>query len=471
MSEKTSKQIGRRDFLRLASLISGGAIMAACAPAATPAAPAAPADTAVPAAPADTAAPAAPEMPTPTTAPAAKGVVSIHATSQMAVDQLNSFGADIKDQLTAKNIDLTVYETTMSNWSEYADKVITQIAGGEQLDVIMIAIEGIPLLGIKNILVDLGPYLVADPTTDNMIKTDIAPVLTDMLKYKGKLLEIPFSWNNMVLYYNTKIMADAGITVPLHMTWDEFMQISQKVANVTGAATDRYAYNFWASGVFGWLSWFYQNDGQGYLTEDQVDSNLNNPKVAETVQFMADMVLKYKTAPNPAGWDEGGQFLAGNVVMRTCGRWCISGLLQNNFTDYDLVYQPHKSGDVLTDAGTDGWGVSSKSKNPNEAFTVAAALSGPGPSLQMTKLGGNIPALKSVADMPEFKQFGPKNTAIFYESLAGAKALQAPTNFNVIEPIVDRNLAPIWNGEISVEEGLKKAHTELQAEMDKIKGQ
>jgi multiple sugar transport system substrate-binding protein len=389
----------------------------------------------------------------------------------MPIDQLNAFGGQIKDQLAAKGITMNIYNTPVPNWSAYADNVITQIAGGDQIDVIMIAIEGIPLLGIKNILADLGPYLVADPTTQNMINTDIPSELTDMLKYKGKQLEIPFSWNNMVLYYNTKIMADAGITMPMHPTWDDFLQICQKVAHVTGAATDRYAYNFWASGVFGWESWLYMNDGQGYLTDDMADSNLNNPKVAETIQYMADLVLKYKVSPNPKGWDEQGQFLAGNVAMRTCGRWCIAGLLQNKFTDYDLVYQPHKSGSILTDAGTDGWGVCSKSKTPNEAFTVAAALSGPEISLAMTKLGGNIPALKSVAAMPEFAQYGPKNTAIFFESLSGAKALQAPTNFNIIEPLVDSNFAPIWNGEISVADGLAKAHTLLQAEMDKIKGQ
>jgi hypothetical protein len=39
---KETKQIGRRDFLKLASLVSGGAILAACAPAATAVAPAAP---------------------------------------------------------------------------------------------------------------------------------------------------------------------------------------------------------------------------------------------------------------------------------------------------------------------------------------------------------------------------------------------------------------------------------------------
>jgi multiple sugar transport system substrate-binding protein len=158
--------------------------------------------------------------------------------------------------------------------------------------------------------------------------------------------------------------------------------------------------------------------------------------------------------------------------MRTVGRWGIAGLIKNNFTDYDLTYQPHKSGNIVTVGGTDGWGVSTKTKNPNEAYAVAAALSTKGPSLEMVKLGGNIPALRSVAAMPEFTQYGPKNTKIFYESLEkGCKPLPAPINFNIIEPLVDRNLAPIWNGEVSVEAGLKKAHAELQAEMDKIKGQ
>ncbi len=447
-----TKKLGRRDFIKIASTVSAGALLAACAP--QQAATQAPA-----------AATSAPQQ-----APAAKTPVRIRAVSQMPVDQVNGFAVSIKDELTAKNIEMDIFQNPItSDWSGYADTLITQIAGGEQLDVLMIAIEGIALLGAKDILTDLTSFMDADPVTSKMVKDDIAPALTDMLKYNGKLLEIPFSWNNMVLYYNTKIMQEAGVTMPEHMTWDDFLTICQKVANVKGTANDRYAYNFWASGTFGWLSWLYMNDGQGWLTDDWKNSNLNNPKVAETIQFMADLVLKYKVAPNPKGWDEQGQFLAGNVVMRTCGRWCIGGLLQNKFTDYDLVYQPHKSGNVLTVAGTDGWGVVTKSKNPNEAFVVAAALSGPGPSLEMVKLGGNIPALRSVAEKPEFATFGPKNTKIFYESLSGAKALEAPTNFNICEPIVNKTFEPIWNGEVSVEAGLAAGHKELQAEMDKLK--
>ncbi|MBE0699498.1 MAG: hypothetical protein IH586_21455 [Anaerolineaceae bacterium] len=443
--QETSK-IGRRNFLKMASILTGSALLAACAP-----------KTATENAGSE--------------APAAKEKVVIRTTSQMAVDQVNGFASSIQEDMAAKNIQLEIFQTSMDNWAQYADKIITQIAGGEQLDVLMIAIEGVALLGVKNILYDLAQFLDADPVTAKMVKDDIAPALTDMLRYKGKLLEIPFSWNNMVMYYNTKIAQEKGVTFAEKMTWSDFLTVAQTVADVKGEATDRYAYSFWGSGFFGMCSWLYMNDGEGVLNNDWTDSNLNNPKVAESVQFLADLILKHKVAPKPAGWDEGGQFLAGNLVSRTCGRWCISGLLKSEFTDYDLVYQPHKSGPIVTVAGTDGWGVSTKTKSPNEAYTVAAALSGKGPSLEMVKLGGNIPALKSVADMAEFTQYGPKNTKIFYESLSGAKALPAPTNFNIIEPLVDRNLAPIWNGEVSVEEGLKRAHEELSAEMEKIKGQ
>lgn len=444
-----TKKFGRRDFLRAAAAATGGIVLVACAPQ-QPATEQAGAEQ-------------------PGEAPAAKGTVKIRATSSMSIDVVNQFAEILKPQLDEKSIALEMTTTQFANWSEYADKIVTQIAGGEQLDVLMIAIEGLGLLGAKNVLADLGSYLPADPETEKMIKEDIHPSLTSMLTYQGKLLEIPFSWNNMILYYNNKIMNEMGVEVPEKMTWDEFRDISKEVADVKGTAEDRYAYSFWGSSFFGMHSWLFMNDGKGFLTDDWADANCTDPKVMETLQFLADLILKDKVAPNPAGWAEQDQFIAGNLLMRTCGRWCIEGMQKNEFNDFDIVYQPHKSGDTITVAGTDGWGIATKSKNLNEAFFVAKELSGPECALAMIKLGGNIPALRSVAEKPEFLSSGPKNSKIFYDSLDGAKAVPAPTNFNIIEPLMDRHLAPIWNGEASVEDAMKAAQVELQAEMDKIK--
>jgi hypothetical protein len=57
----------------------------------------------------------------------------------------------------------------------------------------------------------------------------------------------------------------------------------------------------------------------------------------------------------------------------------------------------------------------------------------------------------------------------FYESLDFAKTVPSPTNFNIVEPILDRHYQTIWNGESTVEAALIAAHEELQAELDKLK--
>ncbi|MBK8799772.1 MAG: hypothetical protein IPM07_27260 [Anaerolineales bacterium] len=60
--------------------------------------------------------------------------------------------------------------------------------------------------------------------------------------------------------------------------------------------------------------------------------------------------------------------------------------------------------------------------------------------------------------------------SIFWESLDYAALVTSPINFNIVDPLMQRWYAKIWNGEMSVEEALAGADVELQAEMDKLKG-
>jgi multiple sugar transport system substrate-binding protein len=154
--------------------------------------------------------------------------------------------------------------------------------------------------------------------------------------------------------------------------------------------------------------------------------------------------------------------------MRTCGRWCISSSLNENFTTYDLQYQPHRAGPLRTVAGTDGWGIAGATKSPDAAWSVTKFLSNKDASIDMTTSGGNIPTLRSVAELPIFAEYGPANTAIFYESLDYAKTVPAPKNFNIVDPILNRHYQTIWNGEKSVEEALAAADAEVRVEMEKL---
>ena len=437
------RTLSRREMLRLTALATAGAAVVACSPA--------------PAATSEGGA-AAPSQ----------DAVDIIATTSMPVNTFDNSLERAADQLAGINLEVNANGWGNGGWDGYSDTLLTRIAGGEQIDVIMIAIEGLGLLSAKNVLTPLDDFLAADSAAQETLENDVHVTLREMLQVDGKQMEYPFSWNNMVTYYNTAIFEEAGIEPSAgDWTWEDFLEVCTKVARVSGSADDRYAYSFWGSGMFGMAAWYFNNDTSP-LTADWSASNLLDPKVADSLQFLADLILKHKVAPNPEGWDEGAQFLAGNLVMRTCGRWCISGLLESDFTTYDLQYQPHRAGPLKTVAGTDGWGVSTSSSSPQEAWEVVKLLSGTDASLDMVQLGGNIPALRSVAEMPEFAEYGPSNTAIFYESLDYAATVPSPTNFNIIEPILNRHYATIWNGEKSVEEALQAAHDELQPEMEKL---
>lgn len=442
----TGQGLSRRDFLRLTTMTAAGAVIAACA--------------------APTAAPAGGSGGA--SAPASEPVKVI-ATTSMPVNTFDETIKRSKDQLGNINLEVNANSWGAGGWDGYSDTLLTRIAGGEQIDVIMIAIEGLGLLSKKSVLAPLDEFLAADAPAQELLQNDVHKTLREMLQVDGKQMEYPFSWNNMVTYYNTAIFEEEGIEPPsADWSWDDFLEVSLKLAKVSGGADDRYAYSFWGSSMFGMAAWYFNNDTSP-LTPDWSASNLLDPKVAETLQFLADLILKHKVSPNPTGWNENEQLHAGHLAMRTCGRWCIGASLEAKFESYDLQYQPHRAGPLKTVAGTDGWGVSTSSKNPQEAWSVVKLLSGPDASMDMVKLGGNIPALRSVAEKPEFAEFGPANTKLFYESLDYAATVPSPTNFNIIEPILNRHYATIWNGEKSVEEALQAAHDELQPEMDKLK--
>ena len=468
-----SKKLSRRDFLRMGTLTAAGAALAGCGGGATPAPEVIKEQvevevTRVVEKEGETVIETVVEQVEVviTATPPPKEPVDIVATSQMAIDTWDNSLDRALDRFT--DINLKVTQTGMpGGWSGYADQIITQIAGGVQLDVIIIAVEGIPQLGTNNILMPHEAFIGPDPEAQEIIE-DTHELLLSMLSWEGKQLELPFSWNIMVMYFHTQIFEEKGVDPPAKdWTWDDFLATCLAIADVKGTEDDLYAYSFWGAGMFGMCAWYFVNDTSP-LTDDWKNSNMLDPKVAETLQFLADLILEHKVTPNPTGWDEWGQFHGGHLAMRTCGRWCISGSLGEGFETYDLQYQPYNSGSFRTVAGTDGWGIATMSDYPDEAWQIVKLLSGKEASIDMVQLGGNIPTLRSVAEMDVFKEYGPPNTALFYESLDYAKTVVSPPNFNIIEPILDRNYATIWSGEKTVEEVVQIAHEELQAEMDKL---
>ena len=102
---------------------------------------------------------------------------------------------------------------------------------GGEFDVVMISNYETPMWSANGWLVNLQPYINATPGYDAQ---DFLPRLRATLSHKGDLYSVPFYGESSFLMYRKDLMAKAGITMPLHPTWDQVAQIAAEMHNKNG---------------------------------------------------------------------------------------------------------------------------------------------------------------------------------------------------------------------------------------------
>jgi multiple sugar transport system substrate-binding protein len=366
-------------------------------------------------------------------------------------------------------IDIELIPVQGANWGEYLDGVATLIAGGEKPDVMWVATEGVRLLVSLDLAMPLDDFIAADQTDLQEFFDDVTPVMLDAFKVDGKQYQLPYSWNDMVIYYNTARFQEAGVDAPAaDWTRDDFLKIAQALtvdANNDGTP-ERYGYAWDNSGVFvSAMPWIFAN-GSNILSDDYCKPQVTDPQVIEALQFMHDLIYQYKVSPQPTGYGDIYNFFQnGDIAMFGAGRWPLTNFIPAGFTDFDIQYWPGNP-DRKTEFGIDGFPILKTTQNPDAAWQLVKYLTSA--DVQKALVGSvdapvsNIPARRSVA--AEMENFPPKNSAIFYGALEGtAQLVPAPPRFNQMENIFLRYTGLIFADEMSVEDAMQAAQTELES--------
>ncbi len=323
-------------------------------------------------------------------------------------------------------IAVTVRAVDAPNWSGYLEKILTQLAGGQPLDLIDVATEGVQLFGAKDLALPLDPFIKRDAHELADFYSDVSPILTEGFKYKGKTLALPFVWNNMVMFYNTTLFKKAGIAPP-SATWTgaDFRAIARKLR-----AVGAYGFNPWAGGTFGIVAWMYAAGGALY-NSDLTKSNATDPANIAAMQFLHDLVWTDKTSPRPGGPDF-PLLEAGRVGMIAAGRWPVLPFDQAKFNAYDIQYFPKLSPHRKTIVGVGGYPIYRQTQHPEEAWTYVKFLASRQAMDYITASGFSVPARRSSSYNPKLMN-PPHNYRIYYDSLAAARSVPAPPQFNEVE--------------------------------------
>lgn len=355
-------------------------------------------------------------------------------------------------------------------WADYLNGTATLIAGGETPDIIWVATEGVRFLVDLDLMLPLDDLIAQEGDALDDYFSDIAPSLLDGFRIEEQLYFLPYSWNNMVIYYNKNMFDAAGLEYPSDdWTRDDFLAAAQAMTadNDGDGNNDQYGFSGSGGAMFFTLPWIFAN-GTDIVSDDFCSTNLTDPAVIEAVQFIHDMVYEYKVAPAPGTLTNTEiQFINGEVAMFGAGRWATGGMYREGFTDYDIAPWPGNP-EQTTEFGVDGFGIFKSSQNVPAAWEFLKYMSsadvqeGLIASVDSGSPLGNIPALRSVAD--QMSQFPPENYEIFYGSLDGnVRPVTSPPRFNELESIFIRYVDLVMANEMTVEDAMNAAQTELMS--------
>ena len=148
----------------------------------------------------------------------------------------------------------------------------------------------------------------------------------------GKVFGIPIGSNSLALYYNKKMLTDAGVTAP-PKTWAELTETATKTTKspvygiAFSAINDEQA-------TWQWEPFLWSNGGS--LTD------LGSEKAKEALQLWVDWVKKGVASKEVVNWNQENvpsQFIGGRAATMVMGPWQLSNVKKSG-VDFGIVTIP-----------------------------------------------------------------------------------------------------------------------------------
>lgn len=387
------RRLTRRGALAVLATGATASLLAACQQPAAPAPTAAPkpAATAAPA-PAATTAPA----PVATAAPAATGPakeIKVYWHPGHYYEAYKAVWAKAEKDL---NLKISVEQF---QWPDMRTKLLAGFTAGSVPDLMEGGLWTIEFA--KNgYLEPLDAYIAKDGKAIGYPADWISQAPEQSL-FENKVYGIQMHLTCNTLFYNPKLLEKAGVAkVPT--TWDEFLAACQTVKEKTGAWG--YAPEYQVSQAP--AAWFYQNDVKWWDPQKK-ELTINSPDGVAAMQFQADLVRKYKVAPEPqpsVGYEgPANLFIAEKVAMITTGPWNIAPIRKGAPNLVWDVTPPLKGKVQATYYAGVNISITKDSKNKDAAWEITKRLVDLEVEIAATKEAAMLMPRKTWSQRPELQ--------------------------------------------------------------------
>lgn len=336
------------------------------------------------------------------------------------------------------------------------EKTQAQLAAGTPPDLIHQEAPGaISLIG-KNQLLPIDAFI----KRDKFDLSDFFERSYPQYEWKGKKHGISKGMSNQSLYINQTLFQQAGMAAPpvkanaTGWDFDTFVKTAERLTKRSGSETTQWGFLLGRGLRGGFGQWVRANGGE-LFDKDFTKCTLGEARGVEALQFMQDLMYKFRVAPTPreemAAGGAATMFISQGIVGMRIDP--VSGLAAHRAATFqwDLAVNPMGpagKGKRVTTGGGQAWLIPSASKNQEEAW---AFLKHATTVESMKELSGTwYPPRKSALEwlLAQDPLLPPKNRGVGLEG-QGTMMYDPifPAYSEIQASIILPELAPLWENQ------------------------
>ncbi len=222
----------------------------------------------------------------------------------------------LRTVVTAFNLEETtarIEEMSLSS-DGFTDRLERSIASGSGPDLFIWAHDKTGEWAQRGFLAAL------DETVDT---ADYLPNCLDALRWRGRILGLPLSFETLILYYNRALFEEKEIERPPVST-DEMIEIAK---SLSAPERDRYGLiydraNFYYHSI--WLHGF-----GGRVCDDAGRFALDSPEMVRSIEFARDLASLHRVIPDTVDWRRQMEYFnSGRAAMLVSGHWAYGDIAE-----------------------------------------------------------------------------------------------------------------------------------------------
>lgn len=308
-------------------------------------------------------------------------------------------------------------------------------------------------------------------------KSEFIPALVDSSTYQGKFFSPPIKNSCHVLFYNKKLLQQAGLDLPSadpakRLTWEELVPMAQKVM---AAAKDPTVYGL----TFEQISRAYQvlplvnSAGGKGIGDDGITAEgyVNGDAFVKAMKWYSDIHNVYNIAPKGVAASETvGLFASGKIAFLCANIFDYKTFKSTEGLEYGYAPFPYFAGGVAA-TPTDSFhiSVSSNSKNKDAAAAFVKYFSlGEGNDIFCESRGEFSARISKLNVYNEDPKYNEEPLSIFkladYEAQNTAFPRPKSLGYREWESVINNTMEDIRNG-AAAKDVLDKAVASIDAKM------